>query len=179
VRCSTAIRSRLTMSAGVRRNPLSHILKVLTGTCRNSAHDGCDDHRRFEELLKQGEETTERAAKRRRQLLDMLTREVNEHELMEEQVLYPALEPRAQAREIVLEGYEEHHVADVTTNELRDVTPDDERWAAKFKVLKESLEHHIKEEERNMFRTARAVLSRDELSELGARMKALKAESRR
>jgi len=136
------------------------------------------DHRRFEDLLKQGEETTERAAKRRRQLLDTLTRELNEHELMEEQVLYPTLEPHAQAREIVLEGYEEHHVADVITKELRDVTPDDERWAAKFKVLKESLEHHIKEEERNMFRTARAVLSRDELNELGARMKALKAESR-
>jgi iron-sulfur cluster repair protein YtfE (RIC family) len=136
------------------------------------------DHRRFEELLKQGEETTERAAKRRRQLLDTLTRELNEHELMEEQVLYPALEPHAQAREIVLEGYEEHHIADVITRELRDVTPDDERWAAKFKVLKESLEHHIQEEERTMFRTARAVLSGDELSELGTRMKALKAESR-
>jgi hemerythrin-like domain-containing protein len=136
------------------------------------------DHRRFEDLLKQGEATTERAAKRRRQLLDTLTRELNQHELMEEQVLYPALEPHAQTREIVLEGYEEHHVADVITKELRDVTPDDERWAAKFKVLKESLEHHIQEEERQMFRTARAVLSRDELNELGVRMKALKAESR-
>jgi hemerythrin-like domain-containing protein len=102
----------------------------------------------------------------------------NEHELIEEQVLYPALEPHAQAREIVLEGYEEHHVADVVTKELHDVTPDDERWAAKFKVLKESLEHHIQEEERRMFRTARGVLSRDELNELGKRMKALKAESR-
>jgi iron-sulfur cluster repair protein YtfE (RIC family) len=137
------------------------------------------DHRRFEELLKQGEETTERAAKRRRQLLDTLTRELNEHELMEEEVLYPALEPHAQTRAIVLEGYEEHHVADVITRELRDVPPDDERWAAKFKVLKESLEHHIQEEERVMFRTARAVFSREELNGLGARMKALKAESRR
>jgi len=66
----------------------------------------------------------------------------------------------------------------VITRELRDVTPDDERWAAKFKVLKESLEHHIQEEERTMFRTARAVLSRDELIELGANLKVVKAESR-
>jgi iron-sulfur cluster repair protein YtfE (RIC family) len=137
------------------------------------------DHRRFEELLKQGEKTTERAAKTRRELLDTLTRELNEHELKEEEVLYPALEPHAQAHAIVLEGYEEHHVADVITRELRDVAPDDERWAAKFKVLKESLEHHIQEEERQMFRTARAVFSREELNELGARMKALRAESRR
>ena len=137
------------------------------------------EHRRFEDLLKQGEKTTERAAKRRRQLLEVLTRELNQHELMEEQVLYPALEPHAQAREIVLESYEEHHVADVITKELGDVSPDDERWAAKFTVLKESLEHHIQEEERRMFPTARGVLSRDELSELAKRMKALRAESRR
>jgi len=137
------------------------------------------DHRRFEALLKQGEETTERAAKGRRQLLETLTRELNEHELMEEEVLYPALEPHAQAHDIVLEGYEEHHVADVITGELHAVPADDERWGAKFKVLKESLEHHIQEEERTMFRTARAVLSGDELNELGKKMKALRAESRR
>jgi len=103
---------------------------------------------------------------------------LNEHELMEEQVLYPALEPHAQSRAIVLEGYEEHHVADVITKELHDVRPNDERWGAKFKVLKESLEHHIQEEERVMFRTARAVLGSDELNEMGKRMKALRAESR-
>jgi hemerythrin len=79
------------------------------------------DHRRFEELLKQGEKTTERAAKTRRELLDTLTRELNEHELKEEEVLYPALEPHAQAHAIVLEGYEGHHVPDVITRDLRDV----------------------------------------------------------
>ena len=136
------------------------------------------DHRRFEALLEQGEKTTERAAKTRRQLLETLTRELNEHELMEEQVLYPALEPHAESRAIVLEGYEEHHVADGITKELHEVRPDDERWAAKFKVLKESLEHHIQEEERVMFRTARGVLTREELTEMGKRMKALRAESR-
>src|SRR5204863_8406406 len=105
--------------------------------------------------------------KTRRHLLETLTRELNEHELIEEQLLYPALEPHAESRAIVLEGYEEHHVADVITKELHDVRPDDERWAAKFKVLKESLEHHIQEEERLMFRTARAVLTREELTEMG------------
>ncbi len=134
------------------------------------------DHRRFEALLKQGEETTERAGKRRRQLLDTLTRELNEHELVEEQVLYPALEPHPEARTIVLEGYEEHHVADVVAKELHGVAPGDERWTAKFKVLKESLEHHIQEEERRMFRTARAVLSREELHQVNVRMKAVKGE---
>ena len=134
------------------------------------------DHRRFEDLLKRGEETTERAVKGRTELLRTLTDELNVHELIEEQVLYPALKPHAEARDIVLEGYQEHHVADLLVKELRTLAKDDEKWGAKFKVLKESVEHHIQEEEGKMFRTARGVLNRDELRGIGVRMRALKAE---
>jgi hemerythrin-like domain-containing protein len=134
------------------------------------------DHRRFEELLKQGEETTERGVKRRAQLLETLTTELNIHELIEERLLYPALKPHQEARDVVLEGYEEHHVADVVARELHTLAKSDEKWGAKFKVFKESIEHHIQEEEGKMFRIARAVLSRDELLDLGARMRALRAE---
>jgi hemerythrin-like domain-containing protein len=133
------------------------------------------DHRRFEDLLRRGAETTTRAVKSRTDLLETLTAELNMHELIEEQVLYPALESRGQARDVVLEGYQEHHVADVLINELHALSKDDEQWGAKFKVLKESIEHHIEEEERLMFPTARGVLSRDDLRDLGRRMKALRA----
>jgi hemerythrin-like domain-containing protein len=135
------------------------------------------DHRRFEDLMKQGEETTERARTTRRELLDTLTRELNAHELAEEKVLYPALKEHPEAKDIVLEGYQEHHVADILVRELHAVATDDERWGAKFKVLKESLEHHIQEEEGTMFRTARAVFSHEELHEMGARMQKLKNEA--
>jgi hemerythrin-like domain-containing protein len=134
------------------------------------------DHRRFEALLKQGEATTERGVKTRTDLLETLTAELNVHELIEEKILYPALEPHAQAREIVLEGYQEHHVADLILEELHTLARGDVKWGAKFKVLKENIEHHLEEEERKMFRIARAVLSRDELNDLGVRMKSLKAE---
>jgi len=135
------------------------------------------DHRRFEDLLKQGEETTERAVKGRTELLKMLTTELNLHELVEEKILYPALKSHPEARDIVLEGYQEHHVADVLTGELHDLPPSDEQWGAKFKVLKESLEHHIKEEENDMFRRARGIFSRDDLRRLGAEIARMKAES--
>ena len=134
------------------------------------------DHRRFEEWLKQGEETSERASAGRTELLDRLTAELNLHELIEEKILYPALKAHPEAREIVLEGYQEHHVADLIVAELRELATDDEKWAAKFKVLKENIEHHIEEEEGEMFRTARAVMSREELNQLGAQMKALRAQ---
>ena len=134
------------------------------------------DHRRFEKLLEQGEATTERGAKRRTELLNTLTAALNVHEAIEEKILYPALKPHAEAHDIVLEGYQEHHVADLIIRELHKLAKSDEKWGAKFKVLEESIAHHIEEEERKMFPTARAVLTTEELNELGARMKALKAE---
>lgn len=136
-----------------------------------------NDHRRLEDLLKQGEETTARAVKRRTELLDTITAELNLHELIEEKVLYPALKVHPEAREIVLEGYQEHHVVDLVAVELHGMRKDDERWGAKFKVLRENIEHHIQEEEGEMFRTARAVMSRADLQKLGAEMTAMKAAS--
>ena len=97
-------------------------------------------------------------------------------EAIEEQVLYPALKPHAEAHDIVLESYEEHHVADMQIKELHDMATDDEKWGAKFKVLKESVEHHISEEENKMFPAARGVLPKEELLALGAKMRALKAD---
>jgi hemerythrin-like domain-containing protein len=135
------------------------------------------DHRRFENLLKQGQDTTERAVKGRAELLDTLTALLNVHELIEEKVLYPALKAHPEAKDIVLEGYQEHHVADLIVKELHALAKDDEKWGAKFKVLQESIEHHIKEEEGEMFRTARGLFSRDELQQMGARMAMIKAEA--
>jgi hypothetical protein len=137
------------------------------------------DHRRFEELLKQGEETTEHAVKGRTELLKTITAELNVHELIEEKILYPALRLHPQAKDIVLESFQEHHVADVIVGELQRLDVSDEQWGAKFKVFKENLEHHIQEEEGEMWRTARGVFSQDELRQLGARMARLKAEGQR
>jgi hypothetical protein len=132
------------------------------------------DHRRVEALFEAGMTTTTGAVKRRTQLLASLSAELNVHELIEEQVLYPALAPHKTARAIVLEGSQEHHVADVLLKELHRMPKSDERWGAKFKVLQESIEHHIQEEEHRMFPIARGVLDRDALHALGVRMRALR-----
>jgi len=136
------------------------------------------DHRRLENLLKQGGETTERAIKGRAELLRTITSELSMHELIEEQILYPVLQAHPEARAIVLEGFQEHHVADLVLKELHEVARDNEQWGAKFKVLKENIEHHIQEEEGPMFRTARGVLNREELQAMGAQMKKMKAQAR-
>jgi hemerythrin-like domain-containing protein len=173
----------LTRAASAAGKAVGRTVGVVTTRVMPAPHDPFalleEDHRRLEALLKQGEETTARAAKGRAALLETLTAELVAHERKEEQVLYPALKRHSDAREIVLEGYQEHHVADVLVKELQRMAPTDERWGAKFKVLKENIEHHIEEEEGEMFRTARSVMSRDRLAALGTEMEAMDAAPRR
>ncbi len=176
--------SRLASAATAARGAVAGAVAAVTNRLpwSSNAEDAITlletDHRRFEDLLKRGEETTERAVKGRTDLLRTLTAELHLHELVEEKILYPALKAHPEARDIVLEGYEEHHVADVLTRELHDLPTDDEKWGAKFKVLKESLEHHIAEEESDMFRRARGIFSRKDLQQLGATMVKMKSASR-
>ncbi len=134
-----------------------------------------NEHDMFKKMLAELDETTDRAVKTRQELFARLERELVSHEQMEEQVLYPALrEARSKAEEIVLEGYEEHHVADLIVAEMGELEVDDERWGAKMSVLKESLEHHIEEEEGEMFEHARKAFDASELEALGEQMKQVK-----
>jgi hemerythrin superfamily protein len=129
------------------------------------------DHKRLRKLL---EETLKAEGGEREERLDHLRTELVAHERMEEEVLYPRLRDEKKAHETVLEGYEEHHVADVLLDELLDVPPETDLWKAKLKVLKENVEHHMDEEEDELFKGARAVLDREELNRLGERMAQIK-----
>jgi hypothetical protein len=132
------------------------------------------DHDKVKKMLADGEETTERAEKTRTELFDTLKAEMMIHERIEEEIFYPALKEHPRAKEIVLEGFEEHHVVDEIMGELEATDVTDETWGAKFKVMKENIEHHIEEEEGELFKQARAVFDADELEQLGARMMELK-----
>jgi hemerythrin-like domain-containing protein len=135
-----------------------------------------DDHKDLKQVMEKGEDTTERAVKTRAAVLQELAAKLTAHEKIEEDIFYPPLKEHPKAKDLVLEGYQEHHVADLIMAELKDMAEDDERWGAKFKVLKENIEHHIEEEEGEMFKTARSVFSSEELEELGERMEQLKAK---
>ena len=132
------------------------------------------DHDRVKKMLEEGDSTTERGVKTRTELLMTLKRELVVHERIEEEIFYPALKQHPKAKELVLEAYEEHHVVDEIMGELEATDVSDETWGAKFTVMKENIEHHIEEEEGEMFKNARQVFDRQELEELGARMAELK-----
>jgi hypothetical protein len=129
-----------------------------------------DEHVQVKKLLEEGDSTTERGVKTRTELYERLKEMLTTHERMEEEVLYPALKNHPKAREITLESYQEHHVVDLIFEEL-DATPvDDERWGAKFTVAKENIEHHIEEEEGELFVDARKIFEDDELDRMGEKM---------
>jgi hemerythrin-like domain-containing protein len=133
-----------------------------------------EDHRKVKKMLAEGEKTTERAEVTRSELYVTLRREMETHERIEEEIFYPALKAHPKARDIVLEGLEEHHVVDEIMGELGQTDVTDETWAAKFSVMRENIEHHIEEEEGDMFRKARQALEKEELEALGDKMLELK-----
>ena len=135
-----------------------------------------DDHRKVKKLLAELESTTERGVKTREELFTKVKQELVVHEAIEEEIFYPALKEHPKTKEIALEAYEEHHVVDTVMAEIEGVAYDDEKWGAKFTVMKENLEHHIQEEEGEMFKQARQVFDQDELAQLGESMKARKED---
>ena len=132
-----------------------------------------EDHKKVKGLLAQLEKTTERGADRRLKLLGQIEGEIKVHTTIEEEIFYPAYRDavrKKEDRELYQEALEEHHVVDLVLPELKDSDPAGEIFGAKAKVLKELIEHHAEEEEKEMFPRARKVLGAAELRELGSRM---------
>jgi len=135
-----------------------------------------EDHQKVKKMLGELESTTERGVKTREELFTKVKQELVVHEAIEEEIFYPALKQHPKTKEITLEAYEEHHVVNTVLAEIEGVSYDDEKWGAKFKVMKENLEHHIEEEEGVMFKQAKQVFDEDELAQLGESMMARKEE---
>ena len=135
------------------------------------------DHDKVKRLLNELESTTERGVKTREELFATIKGELTLHEVIEEEIFYPELKAHPKAKDIVLEAYEEHHVVDTVMAELDRLPVDDETWGAKAKVMQENVEHHMGEEEGEMFQKARQVFDKDELELLGTRMERRKTEA--
>ena len=134
------------------------------------------DHEDVKKMLSELDDTTERAVKTREQTFTKLKGDLEVHEAIEEEIFYPALKEHPKTKDIALEGYEEHHVVDTVMGEMLELPVSDETWTAKFSVMKENLEHHIEEEEGEMFKQARQVFDDAELEDLGNRMEMRKKE---
>lgn len=138
------------------------------------------DHDKAKKLLAALEDTTNRAEKTRTELLGQIAAEIEAHVAIEEEIFYPAFKQAGEKSEddkMYFEAVEEHRAAGelVLPDLLKtDVTSD--QFGGRAKVLKELIEHHIEDEEKEMFPRARKLLDAAALAELGQRMQARKQE---
>jgi hemerythrin superfamily protein len=136
------------------------------------------DHKRVRDLFKKFEAAGETAYKTKGRLVEQMIRELSIHADVEEEVFYPATrEWVEQADDDVLEALEEHHIVKWTLSELEDMHPREERFDAKVTVLIESVRHHMKEEEEEMFPMVRKAMGRGALAELGEQMEKVRSSS--
>jgi len=135
------------------------------------------DHATVKRLLRELDATSERAIKERERLVNQIEREVKMHSQIEEEVFYPAFKAAAEksdAEDLFYEATEEHHLVDIELPSLKAANPKSPEFGAKAKVLKDLLEHHIREEEGQMFVKARQLFDDDQLRQLGDLMQARK-----
>lgn len=134
------------------------------------------DHQTVRSIFKELEQTSDRAMKRREHLFSELSVEITLHALAEEKFLYPLLREADETHALALEAVEEHRLVKRTLKELERADKGSERWAARLKVLSEVFEHHVEEEEKEMFAKARRIIPKDLAEELAAEIEAFKEE---
>ncbi|MCP1456809.1 hemerythrin domain-containing protein [Pseudomonas kilonensis] len=137
------------------------------------------DHERVKAILTQLSESTERAVKKRTDLLAKLEMEISIHTRLEEEILYPAFKQAGgkDEAEMYYEAKEEHRTVDsLVLPDLKATDPTQPEFAGRVKVVKELLEHHIEEEEKEMFPHAKKLLGKAKLDVLGADMETMKAQ---
>lgn len=140
------------------------------------------DHEKVKKLLGQLEKSNEKNPDRRVKLLGQIEQEIKVHTQIEEEIFYPAYREAAEKkddRKLFYEAAEEHGVVDMYMPKIKGANPGSEEFGAQAKVLKDLIEHHAEEEEKEMFPKARKLMDRSELVELGDRLAARKRQLQR
>jgi hemerythrin superfamily protein len=139
-----------------------------------------NDHKEMRALLGALEQTTARAVKKRQTLLAKIEVNLKAHTSIEEEIFYPAFKEAGQKSgddKMYFEALEEHRAAgDLVLPDLLGTDPSTENFSGRAKVLKELVEHHAGEEEKEMFPRARKLLDKAALAALGGQMEQRKRE---
>ena len=130
------------------------------------------DHQKVNELFDQLEAATGKA---KLNVFNQIKTELELHTHIEETIFYPALEKPEETHDLTLEAYEEHKMVKTLLAKLSRARTADDEWQAQAKVLRENVEHHVDEEENELFDKADEALSDEEIEALGQRMEAEKA----
>jgi len=130
------------------------------------------DHETVKRLFARYEAAGDEAFRTKQDLFETIKGELLVHMDIEETIFYPTVKatPSEELKDDVREADEEHHVAKMLISEISKMKPEDEQYDAKVTVLKENIEHHVQEEEGEMFPLVKKRLSRERLEQLGDEM---------
>jgi hemerythrin-like domain-containing protein len=132
------------------------------------------DHQKVRNLFQEYEAASDPRAKR--EIAEEACVQLEMHAQLEENVFYPAVnEETDEGPELVKESLEEHQTMKALIQALRDMGPDNKAFDTKFKELIRNVEHHVEEEEREMFPLAEEELEED-MEDLLEEMQELKEQ---
>ena len=135
------------------------------------------DHRKVDGLFRQLEPSGDDG--RRQQLFQQLKQELDLHAQVEETILYPALKEPSETQGLTSEAYAEHAEVKQLLSQMQQTPPGDARFDELLSELRRGVEHHVAEEEGEMFEKARAVLSRQQVEEITRRVEEAKQQGAR
>jgi hemerythrin superfamily protein len=130
-------------------------------------------HREVEKLFSQIEKAKDNEKKT--ELFNEIADKLAVHAAIEEHHFYPAVKAK-RTEDILLEALEEHVTIKRTLADLMKIDADDETFDAKVKVLKEEIEHHVKEEESDLFPKVKKLIAEADLEVLEQQMVAEQEE---
>jgi hemerythrin superfamily protein len=133
-----------------------------------------EDHQRVSQLFEQVRAT--QSEKQHRQLYKKIKTELETHTYIEEKVLYPTLKENEEFKDTILEAFEEHRQVKTLMREMDRLADGNERFDAKLKVMMDNVEHHVEEEEGELFPQVEEQFSTEQLEELGVELEAAKKE---
>jgi hemerythrin superfamily protein len=138
-----------------------------------------EDHENVSLIFKKIESMkSKETAQTQEQLFKELYTELELHAKVEEDVVYPVFKKYGETRQIVEESVREHKEIDRLLAELKGMRPDDQKWMGKLGELQRKVEHHVKEEEEQLFPQGRKVISEEQASQLGESFEKKKEEFR-
>lgn len=132
------------------------------------------DHDKVNDLMKKITEAP--TPEDRKELFDMMSADLLLHASTEEQTFYRSLEERGgkQLQDKAEHAEEEHDEIEALIHQLRKSSPEESSWLISFGALKHAVEHHVEEEEGEIFDKARKILSDSQAEKLAEEMDMLK-----
>ena len=136
---------------------------------RGTAHDAfamlIKDHRKVQKMFKDFDKLDDADAAKKKDIVRHTCQELTIHATLEEEIIYPAMREVLKDEDMVDEAYVEHAVAKSLIALLKDAEPSADFYDAQFTVLGELINHHIEEEESDLFKKVKSKLDADALGQ--------------